>query len=32
MTPRRIRPLALCLFQHEGRILVSTSYDTVKKD
>lgn len=32
MTPRRIRPLALCLFRHEGRILVGRAYDTVKQD
>lgn len=32
MKPSRIRPLALCLVRHEGRILVGTSYDTVKKD
>ncbi len=32
MTSRRIRPLALCLFRHEGRILVSTAYDTVKQE
>ena len=32
MTPQRIRPLALCLFRHEGRILVNHAYDTVKQD
>lgn len=32
MTPKRIRPLALCLFRHEERILVSTAYDCVKQD
>lgn len=28
----RIRPLALCLFRHEGRILVGHAYDAVKQD
>ena len=32
MTSSRIRPLALCLFRHKGRILVSTAYDSVKQD
>lgn len=32
MTPSRIRPLALCLFRHAGRILVGNAYDTVKQD
>lgn len=32
MSGNRIRPLALCLFRHEGRILVSRAYDTVKQD
>ena len=32
MTPNRIRPLALCLFRHEGHILVGNAYDTVKQD
>lgn len=32
MTPSRIRPLALCLFRHEGRILVGHAYDAVKQD
>jgi len=32
MTPSRIRPLALCLFRHEGHILVSHTYDAVKQD
>ena len=32
MKPDRIRPLALCLFRHEGRILVSHAYDAVKQD
>ena len=27
-----IRPIALCLFRREDRILVSTAYDSVKKD
>jgi 8-oxo-dGTP pyrophosphatase MutT (NUDIX family) len=27
-----IRPIALCLFRRENRILVSTAYDSVKKD
>ncbi len=30
--PHRIRPLALSLFQHEGRILVSSEYDAAKRD
>lgn len=32
MSLSRIRPLALCLFQHDGRLLVSHAYDTVKQD
>jgi 8-oxo-dGTP pyrophosphatase MutT (NUDIX family) len=32
MKPNRIRPLALCLFRHEGRILVGHAYDAVKQD
>ena len=32
MTPRRIRPVALCLFRQRGRLLVSTAYDRVKRD
>ena len=28
----RIRPLALCLLRNQGRILVSESFDSVKKD
>lgn len=32
MISSRIRPLALCLFRHEGRILVGHAYDTVKQD
>ncbi len=32
MIPHRIRPLTLCLFRHEGRILVSSAYDTVKQN
>jgi len=32
MKPNRIRPLALCLFRHEGRILVGNAYDAVKQD
>ncbi len=32
MKTNRIRPVALCLFRHEGRILVSTAYDSVKQD
>lgn len=31
MTPSRIRPIALCLFRHGGRILVGGAYDTVKQ-
>lgn len=27
----KIRPLAICLFQHEGRILAAKGYDGVKK-
>lgn len=32
MNRNRIRPLALCLFRHAGRILVSRAYDSVKQD
>jgi len=32
MNMNRIRPVALCLFQHKGRILVSRAYDAVKQD
>lgn len=30
MSEPRIRPLALCLFRHRGRILVNQGYDTIK--
>jgi len=32
MTQGHIRALAICLFQHNGRILVSQDYDSVKQD
>src|SRR5215475_1625206 len=32
MTKEKIRPLVLCLFRHRDRILVSRSYDSVKRD
>lgn len=28
----RIRPIALCLFRHAGRILVGNAYDAVKQE
>lgn len=28
----RIRPLAICVFRHEGRILVSENYDPTKRE
>ena len=28
----RIRPIALCLFRHDSRILVGHAYDTVEQD
>ncbi len=31
MMPHFIRPLALCLCRHKGRILVSRAYDSVKQ-
>lgn len=31
MKPNKIRPLAICVFQHNGRILVAEGYDSVKK-
>jgi 8-oxo-dGTP pyrophosphatase MutT (NUDIX family) len=30
MSPQRIRPLALCVFGHDGRILVNEAHDPVK--
>ena len=30
MKKRRIRPLAICVFRHNGRILVAEGYDEVK--
>lgn len=32
MTQRHIRLLVICLFQHNGRILVSQDYDSIKQD
>lgn len=32
MQPKRIRPIALCLFRQAGRILVGSAYDAVKQD
>jgi len=32
MDTTRIRPIAVCLFRHENRILVSEGFDTVKQD
>jgi 8-oxo-dGTP pyrophosphatase MutT (NUDIX family) len=29
---KRIRPLAICVFRHHGRILVAEGYDPVKKE
>lgn len=31
MKKNKIRPLAICVFRHEGRILVAESYDEVKR-
>ncbi|UVL00780.1 NUDIX hydrolase [Pseudomonas sp. B21-048] len=31
MTTQRIRPLALCVFHHNGKILVNEAYDSIKK-
>ncbi|HEX8181829.1 MAG TPA: NUDIX hydrolase [Pyrinomonadaceae bacterium] len=31
MKPNHIRPIAICLFRHAGRILVSEGYDTSKQ-
>ncbi len=31
MTTQRIRPLAICIFHHDGRILVNEAYDPVKQ-
>ena len=31
MKAGKIRPLAICVFLHQGRILVSVGYDSVKK-
>jgi 8-oxo-dGTP pyrophosphatase MutT (NUDIX family) len=31
LKPGKIRPLAICIFLHENRILVSEGYDQVKK-
>lgn len=31
MTTQRIRPLALCVFHHDGKILVNEAYDPIKK-
>ncbi|EXF96401.1 NUDIX hydrolase [Pseudomonas fluorescens HK44] len=31
MTALRIRPLALCVFHHDGNILVNEAYDPIKK-
>jgi 8-oxo-dGTP pyrophosphatase MutT (NUDIX family) len=32
MPKRRIRPLAICAFSHQGRILVSKSFDPLKDE
>ncbi|WP_454834870.1 MULTISPECIES: NUDIX hydrolase [Pseudomonas] len=32
MTAQRIRPLALCVFHHDGKILVNEAYDSIKKE
>lgn len=32
MDTTRIRPIAVCLFRHDNRILVSEGFDTVKQD
>ena len=31
MKKHRIRPLAICVFRHQGRILIAEGYDPVKK-
>jgi 8-oxo-dGTP pyrophosphatase MutT (NUDIX family) len=31
MKPNKIRPLAICVFWHEGRILAAKGYDSIKK-
>ena len=31
MPTQRIRPLALCVFHHNGKILVNEAYDSIKK-
>ncbi|TPG75746.1 NUDIX hydrolase [Pseudomonas arsenicoxydans] len=30
MTPPRIRPVALCIFHHDGKILLSEAHDPIK--
>lgn len=32
MKPGKIRPLAVCVFSHEGRILAAEGYDAVKQE
>jgi 8-oxo-dGTP pyrophosphatase MutT (NUDIX family) len=32
MPKRRIRPLAICVFSHDGQILASQSFDSVKNE
>ena len=32
MNAGRIRPIAICLFRHGARVLVSESYDSIKQD
>lgn len=32
MTQKRIRPIAICVFRHQNRILVFEGYDSVKKE
>ena len=32
MPPKRIRPLAICVFHRNGRIIVNKSYDPVKHE
>lgn len=32
LSPERIRPIAICLFTHQGRILVAEGVDPVKKE
>lgn len=32
MKPGKVRPLAICLIQHEGRLLVGEGYDGVKRN